>query len=203
MYKIEDFEKKKKRLITGLKIFNICIYLIIIPIIIYNLVLIVNHITNPSKSPDFFGFKTYEIVSKSMENTINKNDIIVVKNVNEDEIKVNDIIAFRNKDEIITHRITKIENINGKNFYTTKGDNNKFIDKDKIIYNQIEGKYIIKINKLGYFTNFLKNRYILIILFILLIFCLIHIFKVRQRKNNREKAIKEKAINGGKNESND
>ena len=203
MYKIEDFEKKKKRLITGLKIFNICIYLIIIPIIIYNLVLIVNYITNPSKSPDFFGFKTYEIVSKSMENTINKNDIIVVKNVNEDEIKVNDIIAFRNKDEIITHRITKIENINGKNFYTTKGDNNKFIDKDKIIYNQIEGKYIIKINKLGYFTNFLKNRYILIILFILLIFCLIHIFKVRQRKNNREKAIKEKAINGGKNESND
>lgn len=186
MYKIEDFEKKKKRTLSILKIFNICICLVIIPIIIYNLTLIIKYMINQDEIPDFFGYKTFEIVSKSMEGTINKDDIIIVKEVSEDAIKVNDIISFNNGEEIITHRVIKIENINGKNIYTTKGDNNKLQDKEKIIYNQIEGKYVFKLNKCGYFIKFLKNKCILIILFIILILCLIHIIMVKQRKKERE-----------------
>ena len=146
MYKIEDFEKKKKRSINVLKIFNICICLIIIPIIIYNLTLIVKYIINPEETPDFLGYKTYEIVSRSMENTINKNDVIVVKDVPKTEIKLDDIIAFNNGEEVITHRVIDIENIDGKTLYTTKGDNNRYPDKNKITYERIEGKYIFKIS---------------------------------------------------------
>ena len=189
MYKIEDFEKKKKRTITILKVFNICICVIIIPIIIYNLILIIKYINNPYKTPDFFGFKTYEIISRSMENTINKNDVIVVKDVSQKEINKNDIIAFSNGKEIITHRVINMENINGKMFYTTKGDNNRYQDKEKISYEQIEGKYIFKIDKLGYIFNFLKNKYLLSILFVILIFCLVHIIMVKKRKKKREKKI--------------
>ena len=190
MYTIDKIEKKKKRAITLIKIFNILIFLIIVPILIYNITLIIKYIQNPNEIPDFFGFKTSEIVSRSMEDTINKNDIIVVKKVDKNEIDENDIISFDNGNEIITHRIVEIENINGQTLYTTKGDNNRFADDEKISFEQIEGKYVFKLSKLGYLMNFLKNRYFLIILFIILIFCFIHIINVKRRIKNREEKRK-------------
>lgn len=186
MYTIDKIERKKKRTITLIKIFNVVILLIIVPILIYNITLIIKYIQNPKETPDFLGFKTYEIVSRSMEDTINKNDIIVVKKVDKNEINENDIISFDNGNEIITHRIVEIENINGQTLYTTKGDNNRFADDEKISFEQIEGKYVFKLSKLGYLMNFLKNRYFLIILFIILIFCFIHIINVKKRIKNRE-----------------
>lgn len=186
MYTIDKIERKKKRTITLIKIFNVVILLIIIPILIYNITIIIKYIQNPKETPDFLGFKTYEIVSRSMEDTINKNDIIVVKKADKNEIDENDIISFDNGNEIITHRIVEIENINGQTLYTTKGDNNRFADDEKISFEQIEGKYVFKLSKLGYLMNFLKNRYFLIILFIILIFCFIHIINVKKRIKNRE-----------------
>ena len=186
MYTIDKIERKKKRAITLIKIFNVVILLIIVPILIYNITIIIKYIQNPKETPDFLGFKTYEIVSRSMEDTINKNDIIVVKKVDKNEINENDIISFDNGNEIITHRIVEIENINGQTLYTTKGDNNRFADDEKISFEQIEGKYVFKLSKLGYLMNFLKNRYFLIILFIILIFCFIHIINVKKRIKNRE-----------------
>ena len=186
MYTIDKIERKKKRTITLIKIFNVVILLIIVPILIYNITIIIKYIQNPKETPDFLGFKTYEIVSRSMEDTINKNDIIVVKKVDKNEIDENDIISFDNGNEIITHRIVEIENINGQTLYTIKGDNNRFEDDEKILFEQIEGKYVFKLSKLGYLMNFLKNRYFLIILFIILIFCFIHIINVKKRIKNRE-----------------
>ena len=200
MYTIDKIERKKKRTITLIKIFNVVILLIIVPILIYNITLIIKYIQNPNKTPDFFGFKTYEIVSRSMEHTINKNDIIVVKKVDKNEINKNDIISFDNGNEIITHRIVDIENINGQTLYTTKGDNNRFVDDEKISFEQIEGKYVFKLSKLGYLMNFLKNRYFLIILFIILIFCFIHIINVKKRIKNREEKRKMNMFNNEKND---
>lgn len=198
MYTIDKIERKKKRTITLIKIFNVVILLIIVPILIYNITIIIKYIQNPRETPDFLGFKTYEIVSRSMEDTINKNDIIVVKKVDKNEINENDIISFDNGNEIITHRIVDIENINGQTLYTTKGDNNRFEDDEKISFEQIEGKYVFKLSKLGYLMNFLKNRYFLIILFIILIFCFIHIINVKKRIKNREEKRKMNIFNNEK-----
>ena len=200
MYTIDKIERKKKRTITLIKIFNVVILLIIIPILIYNITIIIKYIQNPKETPDFLGFKTYEIVSRSMEDTINKNDIIVVKKVDKNEINENDIISFDNGNEIITHRIVEIENINEETLYTTKGDNNRFKDDEKISFEQIEGKYVFKLSKLGYLMNFLKNRYFLIILFIILIFCFIHIINVKKRIKNREEKRKMNMFNNEKND---
>ena len=186
MYIVDKIEKKKKRAITLIKIFNILIFLIIIPILIYNITLIIKYIQNPNKTPGFFGFKTYEIVSRSMEDTINKNDIIIVKKVDKDEINENDIISFDNGREIITHRIVDIENINGQTLYTTKGDNNKFKDNEKVSFEQIEGKYVFRLSKFGYLLNCLKNRYFLVILLIILILCFVHAINIKKRIKIRE-----------------
>ena len=85
------------------------LYIIIIPIIIYDLILIAQSIINPYKPPIFFGIKTFNIVSGSMEPQININDIVITKEIEENELKEGDVISFRQNSEVITHRIIKIE----------------------------------------------------------------------------------------------
>ena len=145
------------------------IYIIIIPIILYDMFLIVKTLINPKETPDLFGIKTFSIISQSMEPTINKHDIVIVNKVNEEDIKTNDIITFKINNEIITHRIVSIDKENYNYIYTTKGDNNEVSDIEKIDYNQIEGKVIATIPKIGAILTILKNKIVFAIILILLI----------------------------------
>ena len=44
--------------------------------------------------PSFFGYKFFTVLTGSMSPTININDLVIVKEVKPEEIKVNDIITF-------------------------------------------------------------------------------------------------------------
>lgn len=161
MYKIDKVQKENQRIHAIGRVISAIIYIILIPIIIFNFTLIVKSFINPNKTPDFFGFKSFVIVSGSMEPTIMKGDAIFVKEVPEEDIKIRDIISFTQGDTNVTHRIVNIEEENGIKKYTTKGDNNNTEDKEKITYQQIEGKYQFKINQFGIVTrNFKKQDYI-------------------------------------------
>ncbi|MCF0124678.1 MAG: signal peptidase I, partial [Clostridia bacterium] len=162
------------------------IYLIIIPILMVNIFLIFKTVIEPNKTPDFFGFKTFVIISKSMEDTIMTGDAIVVKEVNQENLKVNDIISFIDGDSINTHRIIKITEKNGENIYTTKGDNNKFEDKNKITFDKIEGKCILRIKKFGKIVSFIKNKLTLIFLLIVLILVSLYQARINKRRLNRK-----------------
>ena len=71
MYKISKFSKEKKKIKNIRKIFkvsiNVLIYLILIPILILNFVLITKSITNPNEIPNILGYKVFVIISKSMQ----------------------------------------------------------------------------------------------------------------------------------------
>ena len=166
------------------------IYIIIIPIIIFDMFLITQTIINPNKTPDFFGYKTFNIVTGSMEPTIKVDDIVVVKEEDKKNIKKNDIITFKIENEIITHRIIDIAYDNGTLIYTTKGDKNDVTDIEKVQFEQIEGKYVTKISKIGKIFTILKNKYIFSLILILLIICYLiqrkNIQKKKERKNKRE-----------------
>ena len=98
-----------------------------------------------------------EVVSGSMEPTINVGDIIVikVKNFNYQE---NDIVTFYDVDSsFVTHRIVKLEN----DKMVTKGDHNNTED-EALPQSNIVGKYLFKLNKLG-FKNPIISLLILII----------------------------------------
>ena len=90
------------------------LYIIIIPIIIYDMFLIIQTIMNPNDTPDFFGYKTFSIITGSMEPTINVNDIVIVKKAGINSIQKNDIIILRIENETITHRIINITNKDGR-----------------------------------------------------------------------------------------
>lgn len=188
MYKIDKVQKESKRIHIVGKIASIIIYIILIPIIIFNFTLIIKSFIYPNEMPDFFGYKSFVIVSGSMEPTIMTGDAIFTKEVLEDEIKINDIISFSQGGTIVTHRVIKIVEENGIKKYTTKGDNNNTEDKEKITYNQIEGKYQFKINQFGSIINILKSKITLIIL----VFIMVLIYYEKEKLKSKKQKRKEK-----------
>ena len=182
--KIKDGNRRKI-------IFRIVIYILIIPIIIYNISLIVFSIINKNETPCFFGIKTFVIVSGSMQPDLMIGDIVIVKNCDKNDINVGDIISYRSGQSVITHRIVEFIESDGQTGYITKGDNNNVKDNVVVKFEDIEGKYIGKISKLGNVVLFLKNK--IVIISIIFIFYLIYVHelkvneKIQIRKEKREK----------------
>ena len=186
MYKLLKINMNNKRLKTIVKVISILIYIITIPIIIFNMTLIIKSYINPNETPSFFEYKNYTIVSRSMENTINKNDVIIIKEVSQNEINKNDIIAFYQNNQVITHRIVDVIEDNGVIKYVTKGDNNVHEDKELVTYEQIEGKYQFKLNGFGVILRILQNLVTLIILIIILILNCLYGYNRKRKKEIRK-----------------
>lgn len=188
MYKLKDFDKSSKNMHIMLKAISIMIYIIIIPIIVFNITLVAKSCINPNETPTFFGIKSFVIVTKSMEPTIMTGDAIFVKQVSENDVKVGDIISFKDGDSVNTHRIIEIVENNGVKRYKTKGDNNKREDRNLVKYSQIEGKYEFRIKSFGKFIEILKNKITLVILLIILV--LVSTMQVRLSKKKLERKEK-------------
>ena len=109
-------------------------------------------------------YGAYVIVSGSMEPLIKVRDAIIIKRTTEDNIKVNDVVTYLSEDPsyygiLITHRVINIEETNGEKLYITKGDHNETVDRSPIKFNQIQGKVVMRIPKVGYLKYFLINYY--------------------------------------------
>ncbi len=64
MYKIDKIEKENQRIHIIGKIISVILYILLIPIILFNFTLIIKSFINPNKTPDFFGYKSFVIVSR-------------------------------------------------------------------------------------------------------------------------------------------
>jgi len=86
---------------------------------------------------------------------LEKGDIVLVQGWTKP--KVGDIIIF-SADTVhpIIHRVVKIEVIDGKNVYSTKGDNNsdQLVSEKQIQENALIGKAVFRIPKLGWLKLF-------------------------------------------------
>ena len=117
---------------------------------------------NSNKSP-LFG--AYVIVSKSMVPTINVNDAVVIKRIDNDDYKVGDVITFDSSlvnynGVAVTHRIIEKEQLrSNESLYTTKGDNNHNKDSSLVETKDIYGKVLFKIPYVGYIQDFLEKPY--------------------------------------------
>ncbi len=109
-------------------------------------------------------FSAYTIVSPSMVPSINVLDVVVTMRVNNPEdLKKDDIITFNSTDYrysgvLVTHRIIDIEKTtNGEYLYTTKGDNNNTQDSSRISFDEIYGRVLFRIPKIGYIQYYLSS----------------------------------------------
>lgn len=190
MYKINKIQKENQRIHRIGKIMSVILYILLIPIILFNFTLIIKSFIHPKETPDFFGYKSFVIVSGSMEPTIMTGDAILVKEVPQKEIQKNDIISFSQGETIVTHRVIEIIEENGMKKYKTKGDNNNTEDRDKITYEQIEGKYQLKINQFGTITEILKSKITLIVLILMIVATYYYRGRVENRKQERKEKRK-------------
>lgn len=109
-------------------------------------------------------YGAYVIVSGSMEPTIKIRDAIIIKRFDEQDLKVGDIITYRSEDPyfygiMITHRIIDTATENGQKVYITKGDHNATRDRLAVNKNQIYGKVVMVIPKIGYIQSLLATSY--------------------------------------------
>lgn len=128
------------------KILNILKIIILILLILFALFTVYQKVF--PNNPSAFGFRTYSIITKSMEPVLKKGDVILIQERNTSSYKVGDIITFKGtsgdlKGKIVTHEIVGIKLENGKNIFYTKGIQN--ISEDPAVYeDEILGKYIYK-----------------------------------------------------------
>ena len=64
IYTNENISKRKKRNERIKRIFAIIVYIVVIPLLCYNISLIIQAVVNPDETPSFLGYKTYVIVSR-------------------------------------------------------------------------------------------------------------------------------------------
>lgn len=169
-----------------IKILKISFITLLSLILIFNVYIMIQTKLNPDKVPSVFGYKSFVVVSGSMESEINSGDLIFVKNIDVNDLKVNDIVAFRDNDNLVTtHRIVDEVNINNQKCFKTKGDSNNLIDEGIVCEKQIEGKYQFKIAAVGNFIMFIQKPMGFTIMMLSILIICIFIYFASSKKIDR------------------
>lgn len=116
--------------------------------------------------PIIWGYKPLVIISGSMEPTLKVGGILYYKEIDKSEYKVNDIVVFKSNKYLISHRIVEKTH----NGFITKGDANKNIDSNKVLFNKALGIGTNwSIPYIGYYADFIyKNKWILLLVLIII-----------------------------------
>ncbi|ELC8348227.1 signal peptidase I [Clostridium perfringens] len=158
------------------KIVNTIYYIVISMLVI----ILVNNFM--SKSDSIFkavGFRTYSILSGSMEPEINTGDLAIVKSIDFEDVKVGDIITFKYEGKVVTHRVVE-KNEEG---FITKGDNNNANDTEIVRGEDLIGKVLFHMPFLGYVTVFLSKPIVISGLMVLIAISILwDTFKVDKKK---------------------
>lgn len=164
-YNVKIVKKKEPliKFILGVLSYAIFIWLLLIGItlLIYVLDIKIRAAKGDYSSPTF---NAYVVLTGSMLPEIQVNDVVITKKVDAKDLKEGDVITFASADSrflgtIITHRIIKKYPKTDTEGYTfkTQGDNNNVADNALVPENNIYGKVILKIPKLGYLQEFLAS----------------------------------------------
>ena len=135
------------------------------------------------KDNALFGYRSYQIMTGSMEPTIPTGAIVIVKETDPDELAVGDVITFISRDKSIygyanTHRIIAIEtDETGHRCYVTRGDANTAEDNDRVYPSEIKGKVVFHMGGTAtVFLEFLHTKLGFVLVVLLPLMLLIWIF---------------------------
>jgi signal peptidase len=149
------------------------------------------------------GYKTFIVLSGSMEPKIHTGSIVIVKP--ENNYQVGDVITFNENNKLntpVTHRIAGIKEDKGESFYTTKGDANDSPDLQEVKGGEIIGKVLFSVPLVGYAVNTVKKPFgFMLVIIIPVVIIVYEEFRkiiaeikrmVRERKNKKEEGTEEK-----------
>ena len=189
--------KKKEpiiKFILGVLSYAVFIWLLLIGIVLLVYVLDIKiRAAKGDNSPP--KFNAFVVLSGSMLPEIQVYDVVITKKVDAKSLKEGDVITFASSDTrflntIITHRIIKknYDSKTGGYTFQTQGDNNNVADSALVQPNNIYGKVILKIPKLGYLQEFLASDggWILVILLPCLIVISYDIVKLSKKLRGKK-----------------
>lgn len=162
--KIEKQKKIKK-------ILKCILYPIAIFIVICAIDIVYQKTVKKEENINLFGFRPYMVLSGSMEPNLQVGDIVVSKNVSQNQVEIGDIITFEDENgATITHRVVDIIIKDGKKLYQTKGDNNSAKDVGLVSIENVKGEYTFKISGAGRIvTQIITPRGLILIILIMTI----------------------------------
>ncbi len=143
------------------------------------------------------GYKPYRIKSASMTPNYCVNDLVFVKHIPPEQVKIGDTITFvfDRSLRVVTHRVVEIDTVNQR--FWTKGDANKNRDGNAVRYKNYLGIVKFSIPKLGTYAKIFeaKNGIFFIIAagaFIVFLLIVPEIFKSDPKKSEESSADDEK-----------
>ncbi|RDY23296.1 signal peptidase I [Romboutsia maritimum] len=144
--------------------------------------LILNAVSSRSeKAFKIIGFRSYVVLSGSMEPTFYPGDLVVTLHKDRTNLKVGDVATFVSDKEIVTHRVVEKTNEG----YITKGDNNDVKDMDILTNDNLIGKQALIIPKGGHIVKFLSNTKV-VAAEVMLAGALVILYNVRGNKDEEE-----------------
>lgn len=173
-----------------LKLVEYIIYGILGLLLIINTIIMIKTQLHPKEIPGIFGRKPFVVLSGSMKPNILIGDLIIVKEVDANTLQKDDIIAYRDdKDLVTTHRIINVIKTDEDICFETKGDSNNVKDSALVCSNDIEGKYIHRIAKLGNLILFVQQPLGFGIMMITILLIGVIIFMISNRRIDKEFAV--------------
>ncbi len=184
-YDVEKISNKIKNKRMTKKLFKYIILIVLIILFVINLIL------SYEENTHVLGIYMFNIVSESMEPTLNKNDLVLVQKCDISELQEGDIITFKQDNRTISHRIIDITKEKGTTKFKTKGDNNEIPDSDKVEANQIYGKVSFRVKGIGHIVSYIQNAsgFINIVIFAIIVYILV---SLRDNQKNTRKIKRKK-----------
>lgn len=185
MSKTTTPETKASKKHKTLNIIGIILCVILIPILLFNLTIIVKSFTNKDAVPDVGGWFPLIVLTDSMYPVIESGDLIICQTVEPETVQVGDVISFfdpaGNGTSIVTHRVIEVVNEGGALMFRTQGDNNNTEDKVLVGAQDVVGTYKSRIAAAGHVAMFMQTTTGLIVCVVLPILLLIGYDVIRRR----------------------
>lgn len=105
----------------------------------------------------YLGVQPAVIYSGSMQPAMDVGDVVIISEVPIDTITVGDVIQFRSGNVTIIHRVYETYGEGNTKLFITKGDANDDPDIDPILPEQIMGKVVFTIPKIGWIPIAIKE----------------------------------------------
>lgn len=191
IYTAEEITKKLNWKNKTKKVKKIIFSIIFLISFICICILLISKMLNPNTVPDLLGYKSFIIISGSMEPHLKVGDLIVVKEIDANKIKKGDIISFWEGESLVTHRVEEILKENGEKHFKTKGDNNNKEDETLVTISNIEGICKFRIPKVGKLIMHSQNVWGFIIIFGIIYIIYIVSDEKEKRKISRHEKRKE------------
>ncbi|HUV52658.1 MAG TPA: signal peptidase I [Dehalococcoidia bacterium] len=97
------------------------------------------------------------VAGGSMSPALNLGDMVIASKVSPDVIREGDIIEFRQGEMMVIHRVIEIQETEGSKFFITKGDANSVADMDPVSPEQVKGRVMLNVPRLGWVTLFFRS----------------------------------------------